>query len=185
MPGTGTAPLFTPAPLVENVFPVRYYCPHCETVVTLQREGYLADKSVTPYPLEGWDYAPVGGDYAVADGIRIVCGGAESGSGGLVDVSANEGVETAGEGIESGDGVAAAEGDACADEGDAADAESDRDSASFDGPGCGEPYYLNFVRFEDGAEVEPAAESRFVTLASGGLASGGLPSPDSPGWPGR
>ena len=28
-------------------------------------------------------------------------------------------------------------------------------AAETDGEGCGEPYYLNFVRFEDGSEVDP------------------------------
>jgi len=93
--------------------PVRYYCPHCETVVTLDRSESLADKSVTPYPLAGWTYAAVGGDYEAADGIRIVCG----------------------------------EGDT-------------------DGEGCGEAYYLNFVRFEDGSEVQPRPEPEYVELAS-------------------
>ena len=99
--------------------PVRYYCPHCETVVTLQRSASLADKSVTPYPLTGWTYAEVDGDYESADGIRIVCGERDGESG-----------------------------------------------ADADGEGCGEPYYLNFVRFEDGKEVEPRPESERVELAS-------------------
>lgn len=92
--------------------PVRYYCPRCETVVTLQRSARLADKSVTPYPLEGWSYTAIGGDYASADGIRIVCGEGET-----------------------------------------------------DGEGCHEPYYLNFIRFEDGREIEPKPESEWVELA--------------------
>jgi len=29
-------------------YPVTYYCPHCGTLVELERDGYLADKSVTP-----------------------------------------------------------------------------------------------------------------------------------------
>lgn len=109
-------------------FPVRYYCPRCETVVTLQRSGYLADKSVTPYPLEGWSYADIDGDYDAADGVRIVCG----------------------------------EGDT-------------------DGQGCGEPYYLNFVRFEDGREVEPAPEPERVELAHPHRPD----EPRTPGGPGR
>lgn len=92
--------------------PVRYYCPQCETIVTLQRSPRLADKSVTPYPLEGWSYTDIGGDYDGADGIRLVCG----------------------------------EGDT-------------------DGEGCGEPFYLNFVRFENGREIEPEPESEWVDLA--------------------
>jgi len=78
--------------------PVTYYCPRCGTVVELDREGYLADKSVTPYPLDGWEYVPPGGDYESedADGVRFVCGGAAT-----------------------------------------KDSEAD---------GCGEPFYLSFVR---------------------------------------
>ena len=96
--------------------PVRYYCPRCETIVTLQRAARLADKSVTLYPLEGWTYAEVGGVYEDANGIRIVCG----------------------------------EGDT-------------------DGDGCGEPYYLNFVRFEDGREIEPEPEPECIELANDSL----------------
>ncbi|MFC3958057.1 hypothetical protein [Halovivax cerinus] len=95
--------------------PVRYYCPRCKTIVTLQRAGRLADKSVTPVPLEGWSYADIDGDYEPADGVRIVCGESQT-----------------------------------------------------DGEGCGEPYYLNFVRFEAGREIEPVPESERVTLASDG-----------------
>lgn len=82
--------------------PVRYYCPHCETIVTVSRSATLADKSVTPYPLEGWTYASIDGPYETADGVRIRCG----------------------EGATEGDG-------------------------------CGRTYYLNFVKFEQGQEVEP------------------------------
>ncbi|MDZ7701273.1 MAG: hypothetical protein U5J98_03960 [Halobacteriales archaeon] len=113
-------------------FPVRYYCPRCETVATLQRSGYLADKSVTPYPLEGWTYAEVGGAYDAADGVRIVCG-------------------------------------------------ADDEGIAFDGAGCGEPYYLNFVRFEAGREVEPAPESERVELAHPHRPD----TPRTPGGPGR
>jgi hypothetical protein len=54
--------------------PVSYYCPHCGAVVELDREGYLADKSVTPYPLVGWEYCDSDEDYDAADGVRLVCG---------------------------------------------------------------------------------------------------------------
>lgn len=93
-------------------YPVRYECPHCGTMVTLQRSGYLGDKSVTPYPLVGWTYADVHGDYEGVGGIRIVCG-----------------------------------------------------EGSTDGTGCGEPYYVDVVRFEDGREVEPDPEPESVELA--------------------
>lgn len=92
--------------------PVRYHCPHCGAVVTVERDPLLADKSVTPYPLEGWEYASPDQDVEAADGIRFVCG-------------------------ESGD---------------------------FDGEGCGKPFYLNYVRFENGREVEPMPESEPVEL---------------------
>jgi len=101
--------------------PVRYYCPHCETVVTLPRDPYLDDKTVTPYPLEGGTYVGPDEDYERddVDGVRFVCG------------------ERVG-------------------------------PTEWDGPGCGEPFYLSFVRFEDGREVEPAPESEFVELAGSG-----------------
>jgi len=109
---------------------VRYYCPRCETVVALEREGYLADKSVTPYPLEGWTYAAPDGAFEGADGVRFVCG----------------------------------EPSGCA----------------FEGEGCGEPFYLNFVRFEDGEEVETVPESERVELGSRGPA--GPSGPRGPGF---
>jgi hypothetical protein len=57
-------------------FPVTYYCPHCGAVVELERDGYLADQSVTPYPLEGWRYVDPDEDYEAddVDGVRLVCG---------------------------------------------------------------------------------------------------------------
>ncbi|GAB6862587.1 hypothetical protein ACFR97_06690 [Haloplanus litoreus] len=96
-------------------YPVTYYCPRCEAVVELEREGYLADKSVTPYPLEGWTYVGADEDVEAADGVRFVCG--EDGT--LRD-----------------------------------------DDAS----GCGEPFYLSYVRFEDGEAVEARPESEYVRL---------------------
>lgn len=81
---------------------VRYYCPRCGAVAALDREGYLADKCVTPRPLDGWEYAAPYDDFEDADGVEIVCGADET-----------------------------------------------------EGEGCGEVYYLSFVRYEDGEEVEP------------------------------
>lgn len=117
---------------------IRYYCPNCETVVSLLRDGYLADKSVTPYPLEGWTYADPGADLESVDGVRFVCG-------------------------ESPD-------------------------ADWADGGCGEDFYLNFVRYEDGREVERAPESETVTLADPNQprqprGPTGPPGPDSPGGP--
>ncbi|MDS0299267.1 hypothetical protein NDI76_11000 [Halogeometricum sp. S1BR25-6] len=57
-------------------YPVRYYCPHCGAVVELERDGYLSDKSVTPYPLVGWEYADPAESFENddADGVHFVCG---------------------------------------------------------------------------------------------------------------
>ncbi|MFB6107966.1 MAG: hypothetical protein ABEJ82_03875 [Haloplanus sp.] len=94
-------------------YPVTYYCPHCDALVELEREGYLADKSVTPYPLEGWTYAAPDEAFEDADGVRFVC---------------------------------------------------DEDGTCRDDEGCGEAFYLSFVRFEDGEEVTPRPESEYVRL---------------------
>ena len=106
--------------------------------MAIDREGYLADKSVTPYPLEGWRYVDAeafveaGDDAEPADGVRFVCG-------------ESAGVDWAGE-------------------------------------GCGEPFYLSFVRYEDGREVEAEPESEYVTLA--GPAPRGSKGPQGPPGPG-
>lgn len=109
---------------------VTYHCPRCEAVATLERGAYLADKCVTPDPLDGWEYVPAyeaidatGDDgtadpdadpYAGWDGVEIVCGASET-----------------------------------------------------DGEGCGRPYYLSFVRFEEGVEQDPripVADANFEFL---------------------
>ena len=90
-------------------YTVTYYCPRCGTLASLEREGYLDDKSVTPYPLEGWTYVAPDESFADADGVRFVCGS----------------------------------------DGSARDPEAD---------GCGEPFYLSFVRpgtTEAGMAVDP------------------------------
>jgi hypothetical protein len=92
---------------------VRYYCPRCGAIATLERDAYLADKSVTPFPLEGWTYAAPDEAFEDADGVRLVCG------------------------------------------------------EHTDEAGCDEPFYLNFVRFEDGQEVDTVPESEYVTLGLG------------------
>ncbi|GGL24573.1 hypothetical protein GCM10009037_05150 [Halarchaeum grantii] len=124
---------------------VRYYCPRCGTLAVLERDAYLSDKSVTPYPLEGWTYAAPADDYEgdAFDGVRFVCG--ES------DCEWEPPVEGENEG---------------------------------DATGCGEPFYLNFVRYEDGTEVaaEGERESEYVELAEGRVPRG--PSgPSGPGGP--
>ena len=114
---------------------VRYYCPRCGAIATLDREGYLADKCVTPVPLDGWEYADAyddfegnaerssgdhssGSDPRDADGVQIVCGAEET-----------------------------------------------------EGEGCGEVYYLSFVKYEGGEEVDPRDRS-FVPPTVDGPAIG-------------
>lgn len=101
--------------------PVTYYCPSCETLVELQREGYLADKAVTPYPFEGWTYVAPDEDFEAegVDGVRFVCG------------------ESAGEAVEWLD------------------------------DGCGDPFYLSFVRYADGEELDPRQPTERVELNLG------------------
>jgi hypothetical protein len=120
--------------MTEDRVAVRYYCPRCETVVTLPRDPYLDDKTVTPHPLEGWRYASPDDDYEADefDGVRFVCGEVEA----LED---------------------------------------------WDGEGCGEPFYLSFVRYEQGQAVEPEPVSEFVELAGEGPR--GPRGPSGPGGP--
>ncbi|WP_306057766.1 hypothetical protein [Natronococcus wangiae] len=89
---------------------VRYTCPHCGAVHSLERPPDLADRSVTTVSQPGWEYAePDDPDRESADGIAFVCG--EDGP------------------------VTDLEGEPVA--------------------GCGRPFYLNFVRYEHGVELEP------------------------------
>lgn len=85
---------------------VSYRCPRCGALAELDRDGYLADRSVTAEPLAAWEYADAYEPFEDADGVVIVCGAAET-----------------------------------------------------DGEGCGEPYYLNFVKYEDGEPLEPGRSS--------------------------
>ncbi len=87
--------------------PVRYYCPHCGAIATLERRANLADKSVTADPLDGWEYAHAYDEFEDADGVEIVCGASET-----------------------------------------------------DGDGCGELYFLNFIRYENGKELDPQVPLR-------------------------
>jgi hypothetical protein len=124
-------------------YPVTYYCPHCGTLVELERDGYLADKAVTPYPLEGWSYvAPAEPfeDEDGVDGVEFVCGGSDG-----VVWDPRDGVRGTDVGGEVGDGEQTAGGDG-------------------DDPGCGERFYLSFVRYEEGREVDPRAETELVEI---------------------
>ncbi|MGM0606711.1 MAG: hypothetical protein ACQETB_13705 [Halobacteriota archaeon] len=113
--------------------PVTYYCPHCEAIVELERDGYLADKAVTPYPFEGWTYATPAEAFEDADGVVFTCGA----------------------------------------DGTTVDAET----------GCGEQFYLSFVRFENGEEVDPRRPSEYVSIADGTIPPAPR-GPDGPSGPG-
>jgi len=97
---------------------VTYTCPRCGAVVELERGAYLADKCVTPQPIEGWEYVPAH-DVAPADDPAAVEGDEDA-------------YESAGDGVELVCGASETRGE-----------------------GCGEPFYLSFVRYEDGREVDP------------------------------
>ncbi len=125
---------------IRMSYPVTYYCPHCGTLVELERDGYLADKSVTPYPLEGWAYVDPTESFEGddADGVRFVCGESDG-----VDWDPHDGVRGP----------------------DVEELESETGDPSGGGdPGCGEPFYLSFVRYEEGREVDPRAESELVEI---------------------
>jgi hypothetical protein len=96
---------------------VTYYCPHCGALAELDRDAYLADKAVTPFPFEGWTYATPDEEYESAEGVRFVCG--------------EDGTLKAGE------------------------------------DGCGEPFYLSFVKYENGREVDPRRPTEYVELSEG------------------
>ena len=96
-------------------YSVTYHCPNCEAIVELEREGYLEDKSVTPYPLEGWTYVAADGDVESEDGVRFVCG-------------------------------------------------EDGTLRDDDESGCGDPFYLSYVRYENGEEVAAVPESEYVRI---------------------
>ena len=152
-------------------YTVTYYCPRCGTLAGLEREGYLDDKSVTPYPLEGWSYVTPDEPFDDADGVRFVCGADETVSW-QTPPTADDTDSTP---TESDDGESApiddADGESAStdpDDTESASTESD-DSSESTALGCGEPFYLSFVRFEEGEEVDPRGPSDHeqVELAEG------------------
>lgn len=143
-------------------YPVTYYCPRCGTFVEVQRDGYLADKAVTSYPFEGWSYAAPAESFEEAEGVRFVCGESEA-----PGLNWRAEPETARRTGETGDE-------------DEADDSPDSDEESV---GCGEPFYLSFVRFEDGREVDPRTPSKQVRLADDATPRGPQ-TPEGPGGPG-
>jgi hypothetical protein len=134
-------------------YAVTYYCPRCGTLAEIEREGYLDDKSVTPYPLEGWRYVGPEDSFEDGDGVRFVCGDADDATTWLRPPTAENPEPT-----ELG-------------------AASDEETA--DEFGCGEPFYLSFVRFENGTEIDPRGPSEQVELAD----DAGPDGPRSPNGP--
>jgi hypothetical protein len=130
-------------------YPVRYYCPHCGAVVELERDGYLSDKSVTPYPLVGWEYADP------AESVENTAEGTSASSRALSDDDADGVHLVCGE----------SETDAVRWTGDVSGAD-DVEHPALESP-CGNDFYLSFVRFEDGREVDPVPESEYVDIGTG------------------
>lgn len=135
---------------------VSYYCPRCGAVVELDRDPYLADKSVTPFPLEGWRYVSPSDDIEAddVDGVKLVCG--------RDDASWSHPPSEA-------DRTEASTGNGAT-----------RDADTDDEPGCGEPFSLNFVKYEDGDPVSGQPESEYAHLAE----RTGQESPRGPNGPG-
>lgn len=122
-------------------FPVTYCCPHCGALVELRREGYLADKAVTPFPFEGWEYAAPDEAFEAADGVRFVCGDSEaSGQRWTPSKRDTRDDERGSQGRQRG-------------------VHEDADAV-----GCGEQFYLSFVRFVDGEEVDPRNPAEYVDI---------------------
>jgi hypothetical protein len=160
-------------------YPVTYYCPHCGTLVALEREGYLADKSVTPYPLEGWTYvAPTEPFDAEADGDD---GNAESD-----EDTESDAVDAESDAVDA-DGVRFVCGESDGVEWDPHDGVRGDDvggnepyrEPDAEGVGCGEPFYLSFVRYDRGREIDPEAETELVEIDPDPRPSG----PRGPGGP--
>ena len=112
---------------------VTYHCPYCGAVTGVERDAYMNDKCVTREPLDDWTYADATDDVERADGIRFVCLGHGArdpdGDAPAADAPERSAPEAAGG------------------EGGANDPRPDED-------GCGRTFYLNYVRYADGEEVD-------------------------------
>lgn len=115
---------------------VTYYCPYCGAVTGVERDGYLRDKCVTREPLAGWEYAATTDDVEAADGIEFACLG-DAGDGGGRDEGGGD-VDGRDEGGGDGERFHAD---------DVHGPDADRD-------GCGRTFYLSYVKYEDGEELE-------------------------------
>ncbi|WP_129116383.1 hypothetical protein [Halegenticoccus tardaugens] len=149
-------------------FTVTYHCPHCGTLVGLERDEYLADKAVTPFPFEEWEYATPQENYEEADGVKFVCGKGEAAN--AAEIGKDEAVTTAEVGEDETTSVVEVD---------------ENDSPTEEGAdgGCGRAFYLSFVKFEGGEEVDPRKPAEFVEIDPGDRVTGpsGPRGPDGPG----
>ncbi len=137
---------------------VTYHCPYCGALTSLERDAYMADRCVTPEPLEGWEYAATTGDYEEADGVEFVCLGdatpaaddryrnPEDTDFGTIDTG-NADPNTGGEDVDPGSGPRDGDPDPAGSD--------DREPTDEVSDGCGRTFYLSYVRYEDGEEVDP------------------------------
>ena len=180
-------------------YPVTYYCPHCGTFLALERDGYLADKAVTPYPFEGWAYVEPtepfdgdadGGDATVgdidpsdADGVRFVCGESDG-----VEWNPDRATQSPPDELTqpTADSSATTTGDGQSSDGQSSDGQPDDGQPDDDRLGCGELFYLSFVRYEDGREIDPRPEPELVEIDPDPRSSGprGPSGPDGSGGSG-
>jgi hypothetical protein len=115
------------------VVEVTYHCPYCGALTSLERDAYMRDKSITEKPLDGWAYASTTDDFEDSE-ARGASGSEERSSSGNRPQAGDSRTESGdADGIEM---VCIADADDYLD-------------------GCGRVFYLNFVRFRDGSEVEP------------------------------
>jgi len=112
---------------------VTYHCPYCGAVTGVERDAYMNDKCVTREPLDGWTYADATDDVERADGIRFVCLG--------------DGARDPDTGADAGGDLEEQASTTAAGEGGANDPRPNED-------GCGRTFYLNYVRYADGQEVD-------------------------------
>ena len=161
-------------------YPVTYYCPRCGTLVEIERDGYLADKAVTPYPLEGWTYAAPTEPFEDADGVRFVCGESD----GVVwdPHDGVRGTDVDGDVTKRGDEAKPGDATKPDDATKPGDATVCDDADDPDTAGCGESFYLSFVRYDEGREVDPRSEPEFVEIDPGSRPRGPR-GPTGPGGP--
>ena len=121
---------------------VTYHCPYCGAVTGVERDAYMNDKCVTREPLDDWTYADAtDDDVEAADGIRFVCLGDGA------RAPSSDGASDPGRDVPAVDEPEDSASEAAGGEGGANDPRPEED-------GCGRTFYLNYVRYADGEEVD-------------------------------